>query len=67
MAKVKLKTHKGAKKRFSLKPSGLVKRRKKGMRHILSNKPSKRKRHLGKAAYIHTSDLAAVKKQLAAG
>ena len=46
--KNKIKTHKGAAKRFRSKPSGLVKRKKKGLRHILSNKSSKRKRHLGK-------------------
>ena len=67
MAKAKLKTHKGAKKRFEAKPSGLIKRKQKGMRHILSNKSSKRKRQLGKTAYIHPSDASAVKKQLAVG
>lgn len=60
------KTHKGAKKRFRLKPSGLVKRKKKGLRHILSNKSSKRKRHLGQLTYVHSSDEKSVKKQLGA-
>lgn len=43
----KMKSHSGAKKRFRLKPGGKIKRKKQGLRHILSNKSSKRKRHLG--------------------
>lgn len=64
--KIKIKTHKGAKKRFSLKASGLVKRKKRNMRHILSNKSSKRKRQLGKMTYVHKADVGSVKKQLGA-
>ena len=60
----KAKTHKGAKKRFRLKASGVAKRKKKGLRHILVNKSSKRKRQLGKMTYVHKSDLKSVKKQL---
>lgn len=66
MAKNKVKTHKGAKKRFSLKPSGLVKRKKKGLRHILVGKSSKRKRHLGKMTYVDATQVKAVKRQLGA-
>ncbi len=65
-AKNKIKTHKGAQKRFSLRASGLVKRKKRGMRHILSNKPSKRKRQLGQMSHIHASDVKAAKRQLGA-
>ena len=61
------KTHSGASKRFRLKPSGLVKRRKRNMRHLLSTKSSKRKRQLGTMTYVHKSDVGAVKKQLGAG
>lgn len=61
------KTHRGAAKRFRLKASGLVKRKKRNMRHILSNKSSKRKRQLGKMTYVHSSDVRSVKKQLGVG
>ena len=60
----KAKTHKGASKRFRLKSSGLIKRKKRGLRHILSNKSSKRKRHLGMKTFVHFSDSAGVKRQL---
>lgn len=60
----KSKTHKGAAKRFRLKPSGLIKRKKRGLRHILSNKSSKRKRHLGQMTYVHSSDAESVRRQL---
>jgi large subunit ribosomal protein L35 len=42
----KLKTHKGAQKRFSVTSSGKVKRQKEGARHILTKKSRKRKRSL---------------------
>ena len=60
----KAKTHKGAAKRFRLTGSGLLKRKKRGLRHILSNKSSKRKRHLGMKTYVHPSDTKEVEKQL---
>ena len=60
----KTKTHKGAAKRFRLKSSGLIKRKKRGLRHILSNKSSKRKRQLGPKAFVHPSDSKGVKRQL---
>ena len=50
---MKMKTHSGAKKRFSLKSSGKIKRGQARMRHRLSNKSSKRKRHLGTPAYVN--------------
>lgn len=49
---MKLKTHSGAKKRFRATGSGKIKRGKRGMRHLLSSKSSKRKRHLGVATYV---------------
>ena len=48
----KQKTHSGAKKRFRVKPGGKIKRKKQGMRHILSKHSSKNKRQLGKADYV---------------
>ena len=42
----KMKTKKSAQKRYSLTASGKVKFKKKGLRHILTKKSSKRKRRL---------------------
>jgi len=44
----KMKTHKGAAKRFSLTGTGKVKRNKAFKSHILTKKSSKRKRNLVK-------------------
>jgi large subunit ribosomal protein L35 len=48
----KMKTHRGAAKRFSLTKSGKVKRAKAYKSHILTKKTSKRKRNLRKGTYI---------------
>ena len=53
----KAKTHSGAKKRFKLKKSGLIKRNKMNRRHILTKKSPDRKRHLRKARLVHDSDM----------
>ena len=45
----KLKTHRGAAKRFSFTGSGKIKRRKAFKNHILTKKNAKRKRGLGQA------------------
>jgi large subunit ribosomal protein L35 len=45
----KMKTHKGAKKRFKITGSGKVKRMRAFKSHILTKKSSKRKRHLRRA------------------
>ena len=45
----KMKTHRGAAKRFSLTGTGKVKRNKAYKSHILNKKSSKRKRNLRKA------------------
>jgi large subunit ribosomal protein L35 len=42
----KQKTHKGAKKRFRVTASGLLKRSQAGKKHLNSHKTGKRKRHL---------------------
>lgn len=49
---MKQRTHSGAKKRLRLKKSGKVKRKQCGMRHLNGHMSSKRKRQLGKGAYI---------------
>ena len=48
----KMKTHSGAKKRFSLTATGKVKRGHQGKSHILSKKTTKRKRRLRSGAYV---------------
>ena len=50
----KMKTHKGAKKRFSVTGKGKVRRLKAYKSHILTKKTSKRKRNLRRAAIITT-------------
>ena len=43
--KLKLKTHRGAAKRFKKTGTGKIKRAAAFKRHILTSKPTKRKRH----------------------
>jgi large subunit ribosomal protein L35 len=52
----KLKTHRGAHKRFRFTASGKVKRGHSHARHILTKKTAKRKRHLDQDALIHETD-----------
>jgi len=48
----KMKTHKGAKKRFSVTGTGKVRRLKAYKSHILTKKTAKRKRNLRRATMI---------------
>ncbi|MBS7262632.1 MAG: 50S ribosomal protein L35 [Eubacteriales bacterium] len=48
----KVKTHRGAAKRFSLTKTGKIKRGKAYKSHILNKKTTKRKRNLRKTGYI---------------
>ncbi|HHT86399.1 MAG TPA: 50S ribosomal protein L35 [Clostridiales bacterium] len=48
----KIKTHRGAAKRFSLTKSGKIKRSKAYKSHILTKKSTKRKRSLRQTGYI---------------
>ena len=50
----KMKSHRGARKRFSVTGSGKVKRYKAYKSHILTKKTSKRKRRLRQSAIIQT-------------
>jgi large subunit ribosomal protein L35 len=52
----KMKTHRGAAKRFSLTKSGKVKRAKAYKSHILTKKSAKRKRNLRKGGYISAQE-----------
>lgn len=58
----KIKTHRGAAKRFSFTKSGKIKRAKANRRHILNKKSTKRKRNLRQTGYLSASDTAAIKK-----
>ena len=51
----KMKTHKGAKKRFKITGSGKVKRMRAFKSHILTKKSPKRKRFLRQGTTIHTN------------
>jgi large subunit ribosomal protein L35 len=60
----KLKSHKGASKRFKKTGTGKVKRGHSMLRHILSSKSKKRKRKLGKATLVSDGDLLKVKRMI---
>jgi large subunit ribosomal protein L35 len=60
----KMKTHKGAKKRFSVTGTGKVRRLKAFKSHILTKKTSKRKRNLRRPATIATNGEAKRMKRL---
>ncbi|MGE4484990.1 MAG: 50S ribosomal protein L35 [Oscillospiraceae bacterium] len=60
----KIKTHSGAKKRFSLTKSGKVKRAHAFKSHILNKKTTKRKRGLRKGAYADATNEAAIKRMI---
>ncbi|MBI4634557.1 MAG: 50S ribosomal protein L35 [Deltaproteobacteria bacterium] len=58
----KLKTHRGAAKRFKLTSTGKVKRHKAYASHILTTKTTKRKRNLRKSAILDKTNERAIKR-----
>ncbi len=60
----KVKTHSGAKKRFSVTGKGNIKRAHAFKNHELGKKQTKQKRKLTKKALVHKSDVRSVKKML---
>jgi large subunit ribosomal protein L35 len=60
----KMKTKRGAAKRFSRTASGKFKRSQSHHRHILTKKSSKRKRHLRSVDTVHEADTAALRRML---
>jgi large subunit ribosomal protein L35 len=58
----KIKTHRGAAKRFSLTGTGKVKRSKAYASHILTKKKRKRKRNLRKPDVLDKRDARGIKK-----
>ena len=60
----KMKTNRGAAKRFRATASGGFKRGQSHRRHILTKKSSKRKRQLGMPSAINEADVRAVRRML---
>lgn len=56
----KMKTHRGAAKRFKITGTGKIKRNKAYKSHILTKKSQKRKRNLRKAAIMSKGDVSRV-------
>ena len=62
--KLKLKTHRGAKKRFKITATGKVERRHAFARHILTSKASARKRRLGQSTVVSPANAPAIRAML---
>lgn len=60
----KMKTHKGAAKRFKKTGTGKLKRAKAFKSHLLTGKSPKRKRNLRKTAYVSAAQEKVMKKLL---
>lgn len=60
----KIKTRRGAAKRFSVTGTGKFKRRKQNLRHILTKKNAKRKMNLGQSAIVDKTNEKAVRRML---
>jgi large subunit ribosomal protein L35 len=58
----KIKTNRAAAKRFTTTASGKVKRRRAYLRHILSSKTAKQKRHLRKRTLVDKTNEKAIKR-----
>ncbi|MHB1679674.1 MAG: 50S ribosomal protein L35 [bacterium] len=62
MKKIKIKTSKGAKKRFKITGTGKVMHYKAGKSHILTSKAHKRKKRLVKQGVVNAVDSLNIKK-----
>ena len=62
--KKKLKTHRGAAKRFKVTASGRILRMHSGKRHLLGTKAPGRMRKLKKLTLVNKADLASVRQML---
>ncbi|HID95876.1 MAG TPA: 50S ribosomal protein L35 [Candidatus Latescibacteria bacterium] len=60
----KMKTHRGAAKRFKITATGRIKRNKAYKSHLLTKKTAKRKRLLRKSALVESVDLRKVKRMI---
>jgi len=63
----KIKTHKGAKKRFKTTGKGKFRRRRSHSLHLFTNKTAKRKRSLRKSAAVHGTDVKRLKRLMPYG
>ncbi len=61
----KMKTHRGAAKRFKKTGTGKIVRSRSNKQHILTKKSSKRKRHLRKSALVDGVDEKRLRQMLA--
>ena len=64
MAKMKLKTCSGAKKRFKMTASGKIKRNASKRRHILTKKTTKLTRGYPQPSYVDKTNAATIKSML---
>ena len=64
MAKAKMKSHRGASKRFKITGTGKVKRHKAYKSHILTKKSTKRKRGLRQSTILTSADQKRIKNVL---
>jgi len=60
----KMKTHRGAAKRFKITGTGKILRRKAYRDHLLEHKPTRRTRRLGRLAEVTGGDKKRVKRML---
>ena len=60
----KMKTNRGAAKRFRATATGKFKRKRSHARHILTSKPTKRKRHMRHSQIVDKADQKAVRKMI---
>ena len=60
----KMKTKSGAAKRFNVRAGGGIKRSKAYLRHILTKKSTKRKRHLRGGGTVHATNQRSVRAML---
>jgi len=61
---LKMKTHKGAAKRFKITAGGKIKKNKAYKRHLLTGKSSKRTRSLRKGNLVDKADYSNIKRLL---
>lgn len=62
--KMKLKTHRGAAKRFKVTSTGKIMRMHSGKRHLLGTKAPRRMRKLGRSVEVDPADVRAVRREL---
>ncbi len=64
MSNNKMKTHKGAKKRFKVTGTGKIRRRQAGLNHFNTKMSSRHKRRLGGPELVDSTNMKQIKKLL---